>query len=295
MQILRATLIGLVDYAGLFPPASLDLGRVLQNHASYADGPDRWMLGRLILPLGRLDEAADLIARMDRREAHPWTVSALASTGDALDRIGDRVLAFNERHAPVGIAIVAVECPAQDPRQVAAAARAIPDWLERYMETAGDEDMLDAIAGHGCYAKLRTGGVVAQAFPSSEHLAGFVMACAAREVPFKATAGLHHPLRGRYPLTYAAESDTAVMHGFVNLVLAAASARTGRADLHDSAATLELDRPTAFAFSGDTAAWGRHSISLDEIVQTRAHLLRSIGSCSFEEPVGDLRRMEWIR
>jgi hypothetical protein len=232
---------------------------------------------------------------MDRSAAQPWTLSALASTSDALDRVGDRVLAFNERHAPAGVAIVAVEWPARDLQQVAAAARAIPDWLERYMETTGDGEMLDAIAEHGCYAKLRTGGVVAQAFPSAEHLATFVMACAAREIPFKATAGLHHPVRGRHPLTYAPDSDTAVMHGFVNLVLAAAATRTSRADLHDLIATLETDRPAAFAFSDETAAWGTHSVSFDEIVQTRAHLLRSIGSCSFEEPVEELRRMEWLR
>jgi len=295
MQILRAALIGLVDYAGLFPPAGLGLARVLGNHASYADGPDRWMLGRLVLPVGRLDEASELIERMDRAGAQPWTISALASATDPLEGIGDRLLAFNERHAPAEVAIVAVEWPAQHPAQVPAAARAIPEWLERYVETTGDEEMLDAIAEHGCYAKLRTGGVVAQAFPSAEHLARFVAACATREVPFKATAGLHHPLRGRHALTYAPDSDTTVMHGFVNLVLAAAAARTGRTDVQDLVATLELDRPAAFGFSDDTAAWGTHSVSFDEIVQTRAHLFRSAGSCSFEEPVGDLRRMEWIR
>jgi hypothetical protein len=294
MQILHAALIGLVDYAGLFPPASLDLARVLRNHASYADSPDRWMLGRLILPLGRLDEASALIERTDRSGAQPWTVSALASATDAPDRIGDRVLAFNERHAAAEVAIVAVELPAPHPQQLAEAAAAIPERLERYMETTGDEETLDAIAEHGCYAKIRTGGVVAQAFPSAERLARFVVACAAREVPFKATAGLHHPLRGRHPLTYSPDSGTAVMHGFVNLVLAATAARTGRAGLDDLAATLDMDRPAGFAFSDDTVAWGTHSVSFDEIVQTRAHLLRSVGSCSFEEPGEDLRALGWL-
>lgn len=294
MQVLRAALIGLVDYAGLFPPAGLDLERVLQNHATYAGGPHRWMLGRLILPLDRLDEASALLERTDRTGAQPWTISVLAAAGDISGHVGDRIRRFNERHAAADVAIVAVEWPAQEAHQVADAADVVPEWLERYVEIAhGDDRLLDAIAEHGCYAKLRAGGIVAQAFPSTDQVAAFLVACAAREVPFKATAGLHHPLRGRHRLTYAADSDTGVMHGFVNLVLGAALARSGRSDIRDVAATLELADAHAFAFSDETAAWDTHSVSFDQIVEARAHLLRSVGSCSFEEPVDDLRRIGW--
>ena len=42
---LRALLTGVVDYAGLFPPARLPLDEAIRNYARYRQGSDAWMLG----------------------------------------------------------------------------------------------------------------------------------------------------------------------------------------------------------------------------------------------------------
>ena len=53
---LQALLQGVIDYAGLFPPASLSLDESIRNYARYLREPDRWMLGRFICPAARLSE-----------------------------------------------------------------------------------------------------------------------------------------------------------------------------------------------------------------------------------------------
>jgi hypothetical protein len=155
-------------------------------------------------------------------------------------------------------------------------------------------ELIDAVAANGCFAKVRTGGVEARAFPEAEALSRFMTVCISRDVPFKATAGLHHPVRGSYRLTYEPQSPAALMHGFVNLVVAAGLLAFDRIDERDAAAVLEASDASVFRMTSDAIAWGPHQLSLDECVQARAHVLRSVGSCSFEEPVEDLGRMGWL-
>lgn len=299
MNPTRAALASLIDYAGLFPPASLDLADVVSNHLRYLRSPDRWLLGRLIVPAARLDELADLLlgaADPSAGQAFPWTISVLAAVNDSgLDALGDRVARFNERLQPRGAAVVAVELAAGAAGDIERIARIVPDRYERYLELPLDErlpDLVRAAGDAGCYAKVRTGGVTAEAFPSPAALARFMALCAEGEVPFKATAGLHHPFRGSYPLTYEPQSLTATMHGFVNVVLAAALLHAGHIEEDEVAAILAAARP--FAFGHEAISWGKYRISGIDLSFSRAHLLRSVGSCSFEDPVADLRRAGWI-
>ena len=48
--------LSVVDYAGLFPPAGLDMRAAVGNYARYAAGPWAWALGRFIVPVSRLEE-----------------------------------------------------------------------------------------------------------------------------------------------------------------------------------------------------------------------------------------------
>ncbi len=52
---------GLVDYAGLFPPARLDMSSAVENYALYRSETLAWMLGRFICPAARLAEFADCL------------------------------------------------------------------------------------------------------------------------------------------------------------------------------------------------------------------------------------------
>jgi hypothetical protein len=293
MHAMRAALAGLIDYAGLFPPASLDLARVVDNHVRYAGSAESWLLGRLIVPLARLDELEDLLQRSSALE--PWTLSALAQPGD-LDRVASRVAAFNERNAPAW-AVVAVEIAAATPDDVTRVAKSVPERYERYVELPLDHRLpvvLDAVAATGCYAKARTGGIVSDAFPAPAALSRFMTACISREVPFKATAGLHHPLRGSYRLTDEPQSPSTVMHGFVNLIAAAGLLKAGTVDEREAASILDTTDPHAVRLEPDGMYWGTHRLDAEACTATRAHVLRSVGSCSFEDALADLRALNWI-
>jgi hypothetical protein len=154
-----------------------------------------------------------------------------------------------------------------------------------YCEVAISE--LDEVKRAGCYAKLRTGGVQPELIPSIEAVAEFLLACANRRLAFKATAGLHHPIRSSQPLTYDPEPARAVLHGFINVFMAAAFAWHGKRDL---VPILSETDPTTFRFDNQ-ACWRDWSLSIDQLRKARREFAHSFGSCSFEEPIHDLQTL----
>jgi len=149
---------------------------------------------------------------------------------------------------------------------------------------------LDAVKAAGNYAKVRTGGLKPEAIPSPEDVARFIIACADRSLAFKATAGLHHPIRKEQALTYESDSPRAIMHGFINVLMAAAFAYHGEKDLKVIAAIIDEREPSAFRFD-HKAWWSDRCLTADQVKDARKHFVHSIGSCSFQEPVEDLQAL----
>jgi hypothetical protein len=118
-------------------------------------------------------------------------------------------------------------------------------------------------------------------------VAAFIRVCVERRLPFKATAGLHHPIRAEHPLTYEANAPRAVMHGFLNVFLAASFAWHGEKDIEPILA--ETD-PAAFHFD-DGAHWRERTLTAEQLREARTESAHSFGSCSFEEPVRDLQAL----
>ena len=247
---LRALVSNLIDYAGLYPPATLPLERVAEKYEAYRTSPERWMLNRVVLPAAKLAEA-----RMDEN----WRVSLLV-----------------ERD------------PGTLPRQVEtletklARRLALPTYCEAPLENLTDG-----------FAKVRTGGLTPEAIPESEAVADFLCQAAARRLPFKATAGLHHPIRSLQALTYAADSPRAVTHGFLNVFTAAAFAWHG-ADRETVLAVVSEEDPGAFEFLDDEMGWRDQRLSTTQVREARRDFAHSFGSCSFEEPVADLRELGFL-
>jgi hypothetical protein len=146
---------------------------------------------------------------------------------------------------------------------------------------------LDEVKRAGCFAKLRTGSVKPELIPTVEEVATFLLACADRRLAFKATAGLHHPVRASQPLTYDQNSVCAVLHGFLNVFMAAAFAWCGERDI---VPILSETNPKAFRFD-DRAYWRDRSLTVEQIRQSRREFAHSFGSCSFEEPIQDLQAL----
>jgi hypothetical protein len=242
---LKALLSNLIDYAGLYPPASLPLPIVAERYQSFLASPDAWILNRLVLPAAKLAEAP---------LRDNWRVTLLAD--DEPGTLPPQVQTLETKLAHK---------------------LSLPTYCEA---------PIDQIAG--AFAKVRTGGLTPDAIPSTAQLADFLSQAAARRLPFKATAGLHHPIRSLRPLTYAQDPPRAVMHGFVNVFTAAAFAWHGMG--RDSLLPLlEETDPEAFQFRVDDLEWRGCKLSAGQIADARLNFAHSFGSCSFEEPLCDLR------
>ena len=298
-ESMRVLLAGLVDYAGLFPPAQLAMAAAVRNFADYRDGEYGWMLGRFIVPSARLDEfEGAAAARFPRdRNAVPWLVSMLAGRDPIHD--AEQVFAFNERHAHAAVGRVVIdtlETRAATADEVANVVRSAPAGVTTYVEIPVSPDptsLLAAIAAQDARAKVRTGGVTPEAFPSSRDLARFLHAAAQHQVPFKATAGLHHPIRATYPLTYEPQAARGPMHGFLNVFLAAAFAEAGLGT-SDLERLLDETDPRAFSFDEGGLAWRGSRVEVPALGRLRTRVAVAFGSCSFTEPVDDLRALGFL-
>src|SRR5262249_48932336 len=181
----------------------------------------------------------------------------------------------------------AIEIKVVQPADIENAMRLAPANLTPYFEIPinGDPaELIRSVAETEARAKVRTGGVTADAFPSSFDLARFIKICAEEDAPFKATAGLHHPLRSVNRLTYAPDSASAMMHGFLNVFLAAAFAQSGM-DVDRLVELLEEQSPEAFQFDSGGVTWRDEMIVRGQLRNSRNLLAIAFGSCSFEEPI----------
>ncbi len=294
MRALDALVAGLVDYAGLFPPASEGMRTALENYASYCEGDDRAALGRFIVPVSRLRELEDAGAELMPRGAgsEPWRLSVLIA--DDARAAGDAILDFNSRHGPGSkdghVVIDVVELKASTANDIARYRLELPKSFTVYFEIPirGDvTQLVGAISRAGARAKVRTGGVTAESIPPAGEVVDFIAACQHAGVAFKATAGLHHPIRGSYRLTYEPGSQTGTMYGFLNVFVAAALIYAGQSRSTAMAALEETDS-RAFVFDDDAIVWRGKRLSAEQIEVSRREFATSFGSCSFREPVDEL-------
>ena len=159
------------------------------------------------------------------------------------------------------------------------------------------DSLMPMLGAIGRRAKLRAGGVTAEAFPSPAALIAFLARCIEHGVVAKATAGLHHPLRGAYRLTYAADAPSGMMFGFLNVFLAAALLAQG-GDPADAEALLHESNAEHVTIGEFGVTWHGPSqmVTFDRAVlqRVRERVLVSFGSCSFTEPVDEIRAMGWL-
>ncbi|MEM7588404.1 MAG: hypothetical protein AAF560_33760 [Acidobacteriota bacterium] len=286
--VIHALLENLIDYAGLFPPAKLDMAPAVEEFARQRRSKHAWMLGRFVVPVGRLRELeAAAEPHWAVAEGAPWGLSVLVP-GD-LAEARQRIDAFDARHR--GRAVVeAIERQVATAEDVAATLETFPG-VEVYLEIPHQDDpspLMAALSAHGARAKIRSGGVTAEAFPTVAEVARFIVSAGQAGIGFKATAGLHHPLRGEYRLTYEPDSPDGTMHGFLNVFLAAAWVDRDGMGQKDVEALLSERDPEAIKWA-DAISWRGHTLDADGIAAARKRFGSSYGSCSFQEPVSDLQ------
>jgi hypothetical protein len=193
-----------------------------------------------------------------------------------------------------GAVIDVIEVKANTVSKIENTVKILPEGLRAYFEISTGHTFVDlvmALSVRRQRAKIRTGGVTNADFPSSREIIRFVRTCMAANVPYKATAGLHHPLRCFKPLTYAPDAPQGTMHGFLNMLLMTGFARESfRPSLLEE--LMEEEFEEVFAFSDGGVAWrNEHFLTNAHLRLIRERGMNSFGSCSFDEPVADLREL----
>ncbi len=291
----------LIDYAGLFPPASLAMATSVANYDEYLRSEWNWILGRFVVPVARLAEFDEAFGRLPTPTPGADLTNHRLSVLLGSDPVADVacIREFNARLASSSsgrrAVVESVEVKVAGPAEVKRLSGIIPAELATYFEIplSSCAESIATVAGCGRGAKIRTGGETAEKFPAPENVVEFIRLCAAANVAFKATAGLHHPLRSVHRFTHQPDSPSGVMHGFVNVFLAAAFLRAGM-ETKLAVQLLEEQSADAFHFDADGVVWREHRLGRREIAAARHGFAVSFGSCSFKEPIDDLTSLHLL-
>ena len=307
----KSLLDGIIDYAGLFPPARLPMDEAFAEYLKHRRQPDGWMLARFVCPAARLDELEPLLEQTGEPDL-PVSLAVLGRGGDTaesfLDGIDEDLEALRGLASRQGERAIAdvfeVRLPAKGGAAIAVAdgwrrlddGSPVPvmpffeisilgDWRPRLpAAVAAARDANQTARGSGrAGLKIRCGGLETAAVPDPEAVAAAIAICTATKVPLKATQGLHHPIRQFDPAL-----DTMV-HGFLNLFVAAVMARA-----HDLPVTrlIEIvaeDDPEAFKIGADALSWRDLQATTEQVAEARRSGLTTFGSCDFDQPRDELR------
>lgn len=273
-----------IDYAGLFPPANLNLDSAIAEYNSLVEGPHEWIVDRFVCPVADLDAVVGNLPDES-------TVTVIGRPGEAVNDTQALELAQGKM---VAISAYEIKVPQGEGLASAVAgvkklAKEVGLGLEVFLEVGWGEGMVDAMHDAASIYeeagfKARTGGTTADAFPSTEQLAQFISECAALETPFKFTAGLHDPIR------HYDEDLGVYRHGFLNVLIAAALAVTQDLTRREIQEILESDQPNHFHFGVDDIRVGEQWLEA-EAVQSFRGVFGGFGSCSILEPIDGLARL----
>ena len=294
LSSLKILLSSIVDYAGLFPPAKLDLQEAIANYVQYRQTHNRWLLGNFIIPVSRLTELQTLLINRPLNNTITSKFSLSVILSEDWESEIKQIKIFNNISQ---FEIASVEFKPLSVAEIERAIDYLSDEIESFFEISLAADFityLKTLQGTKASAKIRLGGLTAEAFPSADRLCQFIFASAEAGVPFKATAGLHHVLPGKYTVSHESNSFITSMQGFLNLSILAALVYWQKLTRQEALAVLQESFHRSFQFQEKNIVCQNHHLNLAEIQQARQHFFRSFGSCSFQEPLDELKELQLL-
>lgn len=321
MLAFPAFMTGLIDYAGLFPPAGLPLPAAITNFHHYRQQSERWMLGRFIVPVSRLTELATYAHLFQPDDpTHLAVIGRGGKDGDSfLQNLAEDltiIANFQATQSPAGqIDLLEVRLPrtlfpsVDNVRLFVAEVSDLlvpagltpfyeipfavnePGWFEAIFDICAGCSLFNRQQEPGAApagVKIRCGGVTAAAFPDPVQLAYALSTAHDNLVPLKCTAGLHHPIRHFSP------EVGAKMHGFLNFFGAGLLTHIHHLPLNIIQTILEDEEPTHFRFDPAGFTWQNYQATSAEIANLRQQFFISYGSCSFDEPRHDLQTLKLL-
>ena len=321
----KAFMSGIIDYAGLFPPAELSLDTSIQKYSKYRKDDDAWILSRYIIPASRLSELNPYKETIFR-DGKPFAFSVLGKGTETvseyrehLEVLAKQVEQFHAEHADrVTTDILEIKIPREAvfANDADLLAKVYSETVDRLDES---EDLPNQVFFEGFFEenwkkeiglvletlqnfnqnfdgrtvqeagfKLRCGGVEAHMFPSVEEVVFALNKARKHNVAMKCTAGLHHPIR------HYADSVQTKMHGFLNVFGGAMLSYAHNLTEEELAKIIREEDPEQFSFTEEGFHWKDLTVPTEEISELRDVALVSFGSCSFDEPREDLRKLDLL-
>jgi len=275
---IRPLFAKLVDDAAVFPPGNAPMPAAVRGYLDAIAGEHAGLVGVFLCPASRLPEM--IVEVVKAKPAEPVPISLVVDNG--LGGVPKAVSTVESRRNMLRLRMVEMRAPSDvDATWLERVSEFVPEDVIRVVEpirpTQVDRtawlDGVRRVARYGCWPKLRCGGLRAGAFPTVTDVVDFLAAVCAENVPFKATAGLHHAVR------YQDEQTGFVHHGFLNLMAGVARTLAGR----DAAPAVESTDP------------GSLVAELNDMPDSTARAVRqtfaSYGSCSLDEPIDDLSKL----
>jgi hypothetical protein len=280
----KTLLSSIVDYAGLFPPAKLPLHKAMASYVDHQLTPYNWMLNRFVLSTSQLKEFEALQPTFQLKQ---WPLTLIFSKNWELE-----IEMVRSLYSKNQLSITALEFPQLSSIEIQRIIPNLVDEVEVFFEIPFSVDLqpyLTVLKNTQTSAKIRTGGITIDTFPSANQLCQYILSFANAQIPFKATAGLHHLLPGNYCITYEPDSPSTQMHGFLNVIVLAALVYWQKITPQTSLELLQESASKNFHFTDDAISWRNYRLNIAEIEEARQRFFRSFGSCSFQEPVNNLK------
>ncbi|MEQ9089540.1 MAG: hypothetical protein RIE52_00535 [Balneola sp.] len=325
---LRPFLSHIVDYAGLYPPSELPLQEAFRKYLSHIEQKEAWMLSKFVVGTGLL---RDLITLIDAEPESPspfkiTLVGAASNDLDSFKKVIDNTVsaiknALASTEKKIRVSTLEIKVPLaclkeENSSDLQAAIKYAVQSMAKsetlpyqiFFEVPGFEFDIDnakvlikGIHTHNewlesnekenyCFSgfKIRCGGVEAFQFPPSDYLAEAITFSRENAVPLKFTAGLHHPVR------HFNDSVQTKMHGFLNVFGASLLSYSKKLSATELLEILNDENASNFSFDETEFSWKGQSVSFEELHMLRDLSVTSFGSCSFDEPVEDLQKLNLI-
>jgi len=315
VKSLKLFLSKLIDYAGLFPPANLNLKYAFNNYLDYTvNSPYSWIMAKFICPASKLAELDKLIKveKIELTNQIPLSVlgSSNVHSSEFLDSVSHDVKMISEFYGKYSGKINIDAFEVRLPNDIFSISgddvlfemiKLTAEKLKKinikpiqvYFEALPNENLTALAKAISIYNesggetgyKLRTGGVETSAYPPSGKIAFAIKTCGDFEIPMKCTAGLHHPIR-RYN-----DGVKTKMHGFINVFGAGILNVCLKLPEDVMKEILEDEDAENFHFSESSFGWKEYHVLASRIQEAREQFMISYGSCSFDEPVDDLKKL----
>lgn len=317
----------LIDYAGLFPPAELNMLDAVSEYFEFINGTDSWMMSHFICPATRLTEFESVFLKLTEIKK-PWNISIIVGSASTIQEYlkdyrrdvlkinefreklkGKVIVDFIETRMPAEVlqnmsqdtinfflnSIIEIQKEGQlnlnklffEPVWDDNWQSNIPKLIE-FLSNIQSTGMIENNLVRNIGFKLRCGGVDASAFPTPEKVSKVIFECNRGNLSFKATAGLHHPIRHYNP------GVETTMHGFFNVFGALLLAGKHRLNVDQIKLIIADEDSKHFLWDDHFFRWGDWQINIAEMEELRTGKAISYGSCSFDEPREDLKKLQLL-